>query len=475
MLSGRRPRRSFARYRSAPATSNVLTRRLVGAAAAALIAGTATAWASPRTVHADATFDQVLFTLINQDRAGAGLPALRWNAQLSAIGEGAPYGGCGFTVYGRARDMIQRNYFSHTICGSQNVFNVMTADHVGYRFAGENIGWESGYTDPTQAAQYLNTAFMNSSEHRANILNPNFTDVGVGSWATAPGQAWTGGGGSFSNVFMASEEFAQLPTPAVALPAPGTVLSGPGPGYWLVGRDGGVFDFAASGYYGSMGGHPLVRPIVAAAPTPTRRGYWMAASDGGVFTFGDAGFHGSMGGHPLNQPVVGMAPTPDGGGYWLVARDGGVFSFGDAHFYGSMGGTRLNRPIVAMAATSTGHGYWLVASDGGVFSFGDAHFYGSMGGTRLVQPVVGMAATADSRGYWLVAADGGIFTFGDAPFRGSIGGHPLARPVVGMSRTPDGAGYWMVAADGGVFTFNAPFHGSTGGLALAAPITALMG
>ena len=39
-------------------------------------------------------------------------------------------------------------------------------------------------------------------------------------------------------------------------------------------------------------------------------GYEMVASDGGIFTFGDAGFYGSMGGHPLNKPIVGIASTP---------------------------------------------------------------------------------------------------------------------------------------------------------------------
>ncbi|MHB1719098.1 MAG: hypothetical protein ACYCV1_03035, partial [Acidimicrobiales bacterium] len=76
------------------------------------------------------------------------------------------------------------------------------------------------------------------------------------------------------------------------------------------------------------------------------------ASDGGVFSFGDASFFGSMGGKPLVKPIVGMASTPDGGGYWLVASDGGVFSFGDASFFGSMGGKPLVKPIVGMASTS---------------------------------------------------------------------------------------------------------------------------
>jgi hypothetical protein len=85
------------------------------------------------------------------------------------------------------------------------------------------------------------------------------------------------------------------------------------------------------------------------ADTPTGSGYWLAGRDGGVFPFGDAGAFGSTGN--LNQPIVGLAVTPSGGGYWLVARDGGIFSFGDARFYGSTGDVRLNQPIVGMTAT----------------------------------------------------------------------------------------------------------------------------
>ena len=52
-------------------------------------------------------------------------------------------------------------------------------------------------------------------------------------------------------------------------------------------------------------------------------GYWEVASDGGIFAFGDAGFYGSMGGTHLNRPIVGIAATSDGRGYWEVASDGG--------------------------------------------------------------------------------------------------------------------------------------------------------
>jgi uncharacterized protein YkwD len=182
---------------------------------------------------ADATADQDLFALTNQDRASNGLPALQWHSTLSAIGENKPYGGCGFTVYGRSQDMISRNYFAHPIlnCGGQLVFNMMAASGISYRMAGENIGWAAGAGGAASSASYINQQFMNSTEHRDNILQPGFTHLGVGSILSPSGYVWTGGGSGQQNVWMFSEEFAALssapPPPAPApRPAPTAVPSG---------------------------------------------------------------------------------------------------------------------------------------------------------------------------------------------------------------------------------------------------------
>jgi hypothetical protein len=255
---------------------------------------------------------------------------------------------------------------------------------------------------------------------------------------------------------------------------PKGLLYVPAAGYQMAATDGGIFNFGAAPYLGSMGGIPLNQPVVGMTTTPDVAGYWMVAKDGGIFSFGTAAFHGSMGGTPLNQPIVAMASTPDGAGYWMVASDGGIFSFGDAKYQGSMGGRPLNQPIVGMASTWDGGGYWLVAKDGGIFSFGDASFLGSTGSIHLNQPIVAMAATPDGGGYWMVASDGGIFNYGDAQFLGSMGGKPLNQPINGMASTPDGSGYWMVASDGGIFSFgDATFLGSMGGKPLNKPIAAM--
>ena len=177
-----------------------------GVLLAAALASLAMAWASPAAAEANSTVDGDLFNLINQDRANAGLAPLRWSSTLGGIAESAPYGGCGYTISGRAQDLLQRNYFSHTIlnCGSQTVFNMMQANGIAPNPAGENISFVSGLAGAGAIAQYLNTSFMNSPGHRANILNPAFTQVGVG---TAYG-AWSAACGGCSAVTIGVEDFA---------------------------------------------------------------------------------------------------------------------------------------------------------------------------------------------------------------------------------------------------------------------------
>ena len=169
---------------------------------------------SPGVVSANGGEDSKLFSLTN--RIGPATACIRWqfSGTLENIGEGAPYNCNGIQVDGRSDDMIRRNYFAHPILGcGQLVFSMMQAFGVHYRSAGENIGWEAGASSP---ASYINTAFMNSTDHRANILNSNYTEMGVGSDESAPGVTWTGVGAE-QNVWMFSEEFAQV---GVSAPPP---------------------------------------------------------------------------------------------------------------------------------------------------------------------------------------------------------------------------------------------------------------
>ncbi len=171
------------------------------------------------------------------------------------------------------------------------------------------------------------------------------------------------------------------------------------------------------------------------APTPHGQGYWLAAADGGVFTYGDAGFYHSLVGTPLNKPVVGIAGTPDGRGYWLAAGDGGVFPFGDAYFEGSAGNIKLNAPVVGVAARPDAQGYWLAAGDGGVFQF-NARFYGSAGGSPPSSPVVGISATPDGRSYALVTAAGQVLQYRAHPSPGPPSAPGKPQPVAIITPAP---------------------------------------
>jgi hypothetical protein len=118
-------------------------------------------------------------------------------------------------------------------------------------------------------------------------------------------------------------------------------------GYYLVGSDGGVFAYGDAIFHGSAGGLRLNAPIVGMAVSPASDGYWLIASDGGVFAFG-ARFAGSMGGRPLVRPIVGASAL--GTGYVLVDNGGGVFDFSEKPFFGALPAAALTSPIGGVAA-----------------------------------------------------------------------------------------------------------------------------
>jgi uncharacterized protein YkwD len=179
-------------------------------------------------VSANGGADSTLFSLTNSDRTSNGVHSLTFSGTLQAIGENAGYNCNGIRISGRSYDMIHRNYFAHPILGcGQLVFSMMQAFGVRYRFAGENIGWVSGNLGSGSAASYINGQFMASSDHRANILNARYTEMGVGSDESSPGVVWTGVSPGQTGVWMFSEEFAQVGSSPPPRPAPRPRPPGP--------------------------------------------------------------------------------------------------------------------------------------------------------------------------------------------------------------------------------------------------------
>ncbi len=187
-----------------------------------VLAMTLGTWVSATPALAEASFNSKMLELVNQQRAQAGVAPLQLSAGLASVAEDGQYSGCGFSVRGRAKDMGDRNYFSHTIagCGTQGVFNMLGAAGISYGAAGENIAWMNGTTDPSVAAQRLTNDLMASPSHKANILNANFTHIGIGSWTTASGRSWSGGGSALTRVWIAAQVFTRMtvtPAPAVGV------------------------------------------------------------------------------------------------------------------------------------------------------------------------------------------------------------------------------------------------------------------
>lgn len=117
------------------------------------------------------SFEAEVVRLVNEIRAKNGLKALTTNWELSRV---ARY---------KSQDMVDNRYFSHISPTYGSPYQMMRSFGISYRTAGENIAY--GYSTP----QAVVNAWMNSSGHRANILNSSYTQIGVGY--VAKGNYWT--------------------------------------------------------------------------------------------------------------------------------------------------------------------------------------------------------------------------------------------------------------------------------------------
>lgn len=115
--------------------------------------------------------EQQVVELTNKERAKYSLPALAMDKPLMAAARE------------KSQDMQVNNYFSHTSPTYGSPFDRLKALGISYRSAGENIA--KGQTSAAQVVE----AWMNSEGHRANILNKDFTHIGVGY--VKQGHVWT--------------------------------------------------------------------------------------------------------------------------------------------------------------------------------------------------------------------------------------------------------------------------------------------
>jgi hypothetical protein len=112
--------------------------------------------------------ERAVFTLTNSERARRGLPALQADDTLDAIARG------------HSADMLRRNFFAHTNPDGAGPADRMARAHRQMIGEGaENVWSGSGYSATAAAAQIV-ADWMASAGHRANILNQEYTHLGVG-------------------------------------------------------------------------------------------------------------------------------------------------------------------------------------------------------------------------------------------------------------------------------------------------------
>lgn len=118
----------------------------------------------------DSKIEAQIRSLINQQRANAGLSTLANNSQLANAARG------------HSRDMALNNYISHY--GNGDPLSRVKAAGYAATMVGEIIyAAPSVYNTPYSAI----SGWMNSATHKAIILTSGFTELGVGYWCTAGG------------------------------------------------------------------------------------------------------------------------------------------------------------------------------------------------------------------------------------------------------------------------------------------------
>ena len=107
------------------------------------------------------TDEKEVFNLINNQRTQNGLSALKIDAEALNVARI------------KAKDLVDNNYFSHNSPIYDSPFDMLKSFKVSYKSAGENLAGNSTNSGAVNA-------WMNSSGHRANILNSSFNYTGIG-------------------------------------------------------------------------------------------------------------------------------------------------------------------------------------------------------------------------------------------------------------------------------------------------------
>lgn len=137
--------------------------------------------AVPQTFNAE----RALLEDANRERVAQGLAPLRWNTNLAAA------------AHAHALLMAQRGTLSHQFSGEAPLQD--RARSAGARFTevAENVA-------EGPSAEMIHVSWMHSPPHRANLLDPELTDIGIAVAAGAPGP-----GSGRAPMLFAVQDFSQ--------------------------------------------------------------------------------------------------------------------------------------------------------------------------------------------------------------------------------------------------------------------------
>jgi len=186
--SGARPRRGPAKVIVMPTPRVVRRRRAIRATMGLLALGLAGAIAArvyisrtrPLTPEEAAGFDPQeaeILTMVNKERVHAGLPPLKFSPRLAVIARGHSY------------DMAIRRYFAHNSPEGSTPAQRVRGVGIEYQQMAENI-YMDDFRDTGGLAARAVKGWLNSPEHRANLLSPELTESGVGIARSSSGKTY---------------------------------------------------------------------------------------------------------------------------------------------------------------------------------------------------------------------------------------------------------------------------------------------
>jgi uncharacterized protein YkwD/uncharacterized membrane protein required for colicin V production len=109
----------------------------------------------------DPASEEGMLELVNHERTSRGLQPMQMDPALRELARA------------HARDMFKRGYFAHVTPDGKDPFDRMRDAGIVFGTAGENLAL-------APALDMAHDGLMNSPGHRANILNPDYTKVGIG-------------------------------------------------------------------------------------------------------------------------------------------------------------------------------------------------------------------------------------------------------------------------------------------------------